>query len=339
MKLSILIPMYNVENYIGNCLDSVINQDIPVNEYEIIVMDDGSTDSSKTIADSYSKKHNNIIVYSQANIGLYATRNKLLELAQGDYIYNLDSDDYIVSGCLKALLNIAFNDNLDFLGFESLKTPRLDLVKPRSEANFNNFKICSGVDFLSNIKFHNITVWWYLVKRDFIISNNLKFEKNNPLEDGPFTLKLLYLAKRVVVLEADIHRYVEVPSSIMNNKDSSHLDKMVNSYLDVTDSYNSMINQVKENNPELIKVIKKIEYFRDVNVYFLLFRFLKGNASIKKINPILNELKNIRAYPMSYFIEAKLHKMVIFIFNHKYLFYSLLYPVRFLYNSKLIKLP
>tara|TARA_R110002072_G_scaffold2407_1_gene19915 strand:+ start:524 stop:1522 length:999 start_codon:yes stop_codon:yes gene_type:complete len=332
--------MYNAENYISNCIDSLLNQDLVEDEYEIIVIDDGSTDNSFQIMNNYVETNKNIFLFTQDNIGLYPTRNKLLKLAKGDYIYNIDADDYIVHDSLSRLLKIAFNNSLDILGFESLNTSRLDLVNSQSESKFGNFEVCSGIDFLSNTKFHNITVWWYIVKREFIISSNISFEKSNPLEDGPFTLKLFYLAKKVVVLNDDVHRYVKVPTSIMNSDDSIHLEKMVDSYLDVTNSYNSIINEVsKKNDPELFRVIKKIKYFRDVNVYFLFFRFLKGSISIKKINPILDELKKIKAYPISYFIEARLYKSIVYIFNHRFLFYSILYPIRFLYKFKLIKLP
>ena len=75
--------MYNVENYIGNCLDSIVNQDIPSEDYEIIILNDGSTDRSYAIAESYANKYDNIQLHTQENIGLYATRNKLLGLAKG----------------------------------------------------------------------------------------------------------------------------------------------------------------------------------------------------------------------------------------------------------------
>ncbi len=330
--------MYNVESYIGNCLDSIVNQDIPKDDYEIIILNDGSTDDSYAIAESYARKYDNIQLHSQENIGLYATRNRLLDLAQGDYVYNIDSDDYIIHNCFKGLLEIAFENKLEVLGFKSKDTSRLDLIGQKKEYALNDYKIYDGPEFLSKVKSHHITVWWYFVKRDFLISNSFKFKKNNPLEDGPFTLRLFYYTKKMAFLNADIHRYVKVPSSIMNSKNPAHLDSMVTSYLDVIGSYNDILIEIKNENTSNEKVIDKIKHFKNVSIYFLLFRLVKGNVSISAINSVLNKLSGINAYPLPYFINTKLHKVLIFIFNNKLFFYLFLYPVRFLYRNKVLRL-
>jgi len=87
MKLSILIPMYNAQDYIGNCIDSLLHQNLSEDDYEIIVMDDGSSDNSVGIIEAYIKQHKNIRLYKESNSGAYSTRNKLLKLAKGNYIF------------------------------------------------------------------------------------------------------------------------------------------------------------------------------------------------------------------------------------------------------------
>jgi len=87
MKLSILIPVYNAERFIERCLNSLIIQDLDKNEYEIIIINDGSTDNSLEIVENYSKEHANVVFYSHENQGVVATRNKLLKHAKGTYIY------------------------------------------------------------------------------------------------------------------------------------------------------------------------------------------------------------------------------------------------------------
>ena len=95
MKLSIIVPVYNVADYLPKCLDSLLAQDLPQNEYEIIVVNDGSTDNSGNIAQQYADKYANITLINQANQGLSGARNTGIKCAKGDYIQFVDSDDYV----------------------------------------------------------------------------------------------------------------------------------------------------------------------------------------------------------------------------------------------------
>lgn len=336
MKLSVLIPMYNVEDYIANCLESVINQNIPSNEYEIIIIDDGSTDNSKNIAEEYAKKHRNISLHSQTNIGLYATRNRLLKLANGDYIYNLDSDDYIVYNSFNTILNTAIEKNVDILGFDSISTKKKDIYKAQKEVVTLNAIVESGNNFLSqNIKYPN-TVWWYIIKQDFIIDNTLKFDENNPLGDGPFTLRALHLTKKMLYLPLDIHRYVKVSNSITNNNNKEHLINMIKNYRIIFDRYNLLADEVsKSNENNTIETLNIVKHWRDVNVYMMFYTIIKSDITINEIDKILEELKEVGIYPIKYFIGKRYHslkhKTIIYIFNHKTIFYSILYPLRVFY--------
>ncbi|MFC0604359.1 glycosyltransferase family 2 protein [Winogradskyella pulchriflava] len=341
MKLSILIPVYNVEEHIGNCLDSVINQDIPTEDYEIIIINDGSTDSSYEIAKDYANKHSNIRLYSHDNIGLYATRNKLLELAKGKYIYNLDSDDYIVHNSFGKIINTAIETDVDVLGFDYISTPRKDMHASTKDDNMLNVEIESGNHFLANNAYHANTVWWYIIKRDFMKKHGLIFDENNPLGDGPFTLRILHMAERMLYLPVDIHRYVIVPTSIMNSNERKHLTKMLNNYMVIFDRYNLLATDIaKKNDPELADVIHKVEHWRDVNVYVMFYTLIKSGISISEINNILQKLKEIDAYPIKNFIGERYnsfkHKALIYIFNHKILFYTILFPCRLLYRFRLL---
>lgn len=102
--LSIIIPVYNVENYVEHCITSCLKQNILISEYEIIIVNDGSTDNSLFIAEKTATGHPNIKIISQCNKGLSMARNKGLSLAQGDYIWFVDSDDYIEENCLKQII-------------------------------------------------------------------------------------------------------------------------------------------------------------------------------------------------------------------------------------------
>ena len=100
VKLSIIIPVYNTEEYLPRCLNSCLEQDLPANEYEIIAINDGSSDNSLQILNAYALKYPNIRVINQENRGLGATRNRGLNLAIGEYIWFVDSDDWVLENCL-----------------------------------------------------------------------------------------------------------------------------------------------------------------------------------------------------------------------------------------------
>ncbi len=111
MRLSIILPVYNVAKFIPDCLDSLLCQDIPKSDYEIICVDDGSPDNSVEVIKSYQEKNDNIRLVSQENAGVSTARNNGIALAKGKYVWFVDPDDYIQANCLSAILsNLEKND-------------------------------------------------------------------------------------------------------------------------------------------------------------------------------------------------------------------------------------
>ncbi|MBX9888367.1 MAG: glycosyltransferase [Flavobacteriaceae bacterium] len=115
MKLSIIIPVYNTAEYLRTCLDSIFVQDLSSDEYEVIVINDGSTDDSREILKDYQIRHNNIMVINQQNQGVSIARNKGLEIAKGEYITFVDSDDSLYENVLKSIITKFIKENLDLL--------------------------------------------------------------------------------------------------------------------------------------------------------------------------------------------------------------------------------
>lgn len=115
MKLSIIVPVFNVEEFLANCLKSLVTQDLPKSDYEIIVINDGSSDKSKEIILDYQKKYNNIVFIDQENQGVSVARNKGIDIAKGNYITFVDSDDLIYENALQLILKRLESDDLDLL--------------------------------------------------------------------------------------------------------------------------------------------------------------------------------------------------------------------------------
>ncbi len=339
--------MYNASAYIGNCLDSLIHQDLSKDDYEIIVMDDGSTDDSVNIVERYILENSNIILFKEENAGAYPTRNKLLKLAKGDYIYNLDADDYIAHNSIGILIEIVLKNNLDILAFETIATNKLNINYNDTNINHKELKVTNGYDFLCNNRNFRFEIWWYFVRRKFLLTHKLKFEFGKYLVDVLFTTSVFIKAERVIKLSNVIHRYVEAPESIMNSSDVEHLKSLVYEYVSVISRFQSLIDSQSDNiyfdEINRMRYINNLKYKMSVVLYFMFYKLIKSNLSIKKINSILNKFKKINVYPITSFLGEEYYKkkfvITAFIFNNKFLFFSVLYPIRLLSKLNIIKLP
>ena len=256
MKISIVLPVYNVENYLKRCLDSIMNQDIGVS-YEVICINDGSTDNSKDILDLYQTKYSNIRVINQENKGLSYSRNKGILECNGKYIIFIDSDDYLLDmDCIQTMYNECELNNLDFI-FADFKYTFDDNTKDfdiKRDSNFVN-KIMSGKEFYDiGIKTKSImsVVWNKLYRKDFIIKNNLFFIEGIYYEDMDFTPKAFFLAERVKHLDKVIYAYVQRDGSIMNSKQRKI---RINDYLEILHSLYNFNTIYNDKNIKLFMII------------------------------------------------------------------------------------
>lgn len=222
MKLSFVIPAYNVSDYIAECLDSVIASD--AEDYEIILIDDGSTDNTGSVCDRYAADFPELIkVYHQENVGLAGTRNNGIKYSSGEYIFFLDSDDYISAKGVKALIDTAEAFHLDVM-----QTSNQWLNEHTGESG--KHILLTGTDVLLD---HNgirreilnsckndflAFVWRFLYRRAFLIENNIFFEAVRFLEDAPFNMHVLGAAERFMVVDIPIVNYRIRDNSLLRRK-------------------------------------------------------------------------------------------------------------------------
>ena len=219
IRLSIIRPFYNVEQYIAQCLDSVYQQDIPEEEYEVICVNDASSDKSREIVKEYQKKHKNLIlVEHDVNKKLGAARNTGRSIARGKYIWNVDSDDMIVPNCLKEMLEICEENDLDVLVF-SHKLLVDGTIKDLGERDAMPSTACmSGVEFMRqyvSMRMHIISsVWKQLFRREYLDVNSIYSPEINMSEDVPYTFKAIALAQRLQAVSESYYLYRKNPQSI-----------------------------------------------------------------------------------------------------------------------------
>lgn len=228
MKLSIILPVYNVEKYIEKCIMSVENQDISKDDYEIIVVDDGTKDRSAEIAESMNEKFGNIKIVHKPNGGLSSARNKGLEYATGEYVWFIDSDDYIEENVLKMLTSKIYEDRLDLLMFNVY-----DVWPDKEMAGFDvdeqPDRILSGMEYIKGYDIGK-SAWCFIVKREILTDNNLFFTEGIIHEDYEFTLRLYEHVKRMTFTPIRVYNYLHREGSITTTVNEEQTLKSIHSW-------------------------------------------------------------------------------------------------------------
>lgn len=225
MSISIIIPIYNTELYLNDCLNSVLNQTF--HPSEIILINDGSTDSSQDIISDFSSNNNyNIKVHRQKNSGLSNARNKGISMATGDYLLFLDSDDMIVPTTLELLHKQVLKTNADIIIGNALYYYDDENQIPcyNRPENLKIVDQISGVNcFVQLMESESFPpmVPLYFVKRNFIIKNNLYFQNDILHEDELWSVRTIFKATIVSLIDFDYYLYRQRIGSIMNSNNKS----------------------------------------------------------------------------------------------------------------------
>ena len=205
-KVSVIVPIYNVEKYLEKCINSLLSQTLE--DIQIILVNDGSKDNSGNIAREYEKNNKNRIIYvEKENGGLSDARNYGLKYATSDFIAFLDSDDYIEKNAYEEMYNKAIEENADYVEcdfiWEFPNKIRVDKQYP-----YKNKK--------EMLSFVRVVAWNKLIKRQLIIDNNLEFPKGLRYEDIEFTYKLIPFVNKFAYVDKPFIHYVQREGSIAN---------------------------------------------------------------------------------------------------------------------------
>lgn len=275
MKISVIVPIYNVEEYLEECLDSVIAQTF--SDWEMILVDDGSTDSSGEIAEKYAQQYDNVFVIHQVNGGLSAARNTGLDIAKGEYIYFLDSDDYILDNTLQIAYETAEKNSAELVIFNGI-----DFYKDKEDicevhfTNFNSYDIrISGRDVFNETVANNggllFCAWSQFVKRSLLEKINLRFKAGMLHEDDLYSFYLLMNVESVVVIKDILHMRRVHDGSITNTRVSiRNLEGYYIIYTQITMWLNE--NIVDETLHTNIYRYLRLFFMEIVNGYYMLTR-------------------------------------------------------------------
>ncbi len=335
LLLSIIIPMYNVAPYLERCLDSLANQNISYEKYEIICIDDGSPDNCSDIVRNFQKRIPNIILLEQENQGVSMARNNGIAIATGKYMMPIDPDDYVAPNCFKHILNQAETHNLDVLyaAFEIFDIQD----KSTWRTNYKNLEttISNGVDGYFAVRGAKVVdpdrSVAILYRMALLKTHKISYPKDVPyLEDGLFLGKVFSIAEKVGYSNRDFYQRTTRPGSATNSN-LFHTEKAIDGFLNaaldakefaskssLSPVQQGLINHLvakfvilsispsvsKSNVQNYLNVLKKI---KDVNIGKLNTFGLRMN--FKKIVPIFN------FSPIFFFAYFRIYSKINFILN------------------------
>ena len=221
MLISFVIPVYNVEKYLNECVESVISQNFY--DCEVVLVDDGSTDNSGRICDEYAEKYKFVSVIHKVNGGLSDARNAGLKIASGDYVLFLDSDDYIAEGSLSAIADSisAYSPDVVFLNAKKFYPDGkvVPLGDNYSAEKINGKSKAEVMSHLASLPKYPGSACTKAIRRQLILDNSLFFEKGLLSEDIDWTMRLFTLAEKFAFCDADYYYYRQRRAgSITNTK-------------------------------------------------------------------------------------------------------------------------
>ena len=321
MKYSVIIPVYNVEKYIDRCLKSIISQNY--DDLEIIVVDNGSTDSSGSICDTYANEYSNISVYHIENHGVGSARNFGLSKARGEFIYFVDSDDYLVGNLFADFADKLVSD-LDLVVFSYYNSFEEDLTeKSRTEKSLP-FKGSYDKDgfinifkelFLSDMLY---TVWNKIYRREFLLENNLSFEQYELGEDVRFNLDVYRNVNKIYLSQDSYYVYVigrngsamsgynpkrlqyqlQELKLVDNLLEDWHLD---NSNLDNNVKARILMSNIYNITKQKLPVNKKVKLVKEICKKQDIADFIKNDSSV--LNPLIKLLLKCRMYVVLIYLK------------------------------------
>lgn len=299
IKLSVVIPYYNADNWIGRMLESLLRQDMSLDEYEIVVVDDGSKNDLTVLMD-YTRRYSNIKYIRQDNMGPGEARNKGIDHASGEYIFFCDSDDFVEENVFGRLYDIAHDRELDMLFFNVPRVTENDVVT-NSKRNFTSVdEYSSGQEYFARPidKFIPMGVWQFIISRYFVNTHHLRFPSDMIMnEDACFLIDAILVAKKTAKVDADVYYYVYNPmSSIHFSGKVLQAEKWTNNILLFISKLNLIISNKELAKSMPCKCQKNLRWLRNNKAYIVLTegcRYLNYRMFVK----VINRLVDMDSYP------------------------------------------
>lgn len=322
IRISIIIAIYNVQKFLPRCIRSVLNQDMDSDHYEVILIDDGSTDSSYDIAAEFARHYPRIILLKQENRGAAAARNSGLEKARGEYVWFIDSDDYIEENCLRKILLPAEENNLDFLFFRlACMADAQKNYRFKSNLSLPYNEIMSGWEALK--RFTPYSIANCIIKRTYLLENGLSFNVRAYRDDVEFSGRAVCMAARLMHVDETPYYYYYRPDSISRKQTFENQLKLLDAEIVVASSF-------KEFGKHYAPAVREYYTARADNIIAGLMIQLLKNKEIpyKRIVSMLNRCTEENIYPFTLKQVAIKKRMLFRLFNMRMIFLGMAFISR-----------
>lgn len=290
-RLSVLVPVYNVESYLERCVRSIENQDIAKDDYEVLLINDGSTDNSLSLANKLAKEYSNVVVYSKPNEGLSQTRNFGLDHARGKYIMHVDSDDFLIENTIGKILKVADENQLELCFFDAKTT----WGYTQKRQPFRTFQVYTG----EYVLLHGMqvgSVWKNIYSHEFLKKTGIRFYGNIAHQDVEYNYRLYPYVNKMMFTDICVYVYNKDNESITRTNDIHKKEKKVKDDLVVVSNisnfaYNANISQELKS-----LLIKKM----NSSMVSILYSFLDRNSvySFSFCKEILQKAQTLSLYPI-----------------------------------------
>lgn len=330
MKLSIIVPVYNVAEYLHRCFNSILDQNFT--DFELIIVEDGSIDSSLSICREFQSKDNRIIIYTQCHAGVSIARNRGLNYAKGEYVIFIDADDWLDIDMFSTLIDISDLYSCDLVACNYYVN---DIFQPKTPQykNLTVLAIDDAIKMSFDLNPHSFSAncWNKLFRIDVIRNNSLEFDESITIgEDFVFLVRYLLVTKRdITFIDSPKYHY------FLNKKGAMSI-KFNEQKVSVIEAHH-MLRDLLISKDEMIKALNKRSA---IVAYRMLLQSIRANYQVKSIVIRLQEeTKYLRTMPHPEIFNSYKDKIKIFLSTYNFTTYKLcilLNRCLFIYKSRLL---
>lgn len=318
-KLSVIIPMYNAELYIGDCLDSILNSDLEVGSYEIVVVNDGSKDKGPNIAREYSEKYPNILYIDQTNQGQSVARNNGIQHCHGEYIWCVDSDDKTTGKLAEVVDLLNQNPNLDILSFgwqlvdEQLNLLSTNIIRPNvpyGEAHQGRELIARG--------YNPGSVCVQFIRKKLIVDNNLYFYVGITHQDVELSHRLYAQADAVMFTDLAPYIYIIHPNSTSHSINPVKKIKFLGDDVVIIQSYKRLAEKYKDIDVPFYDAMMRRADGLQFGMLFGLYRKRKDYAGLGIEEAVVARMRENGLFPIKTDYKSIKKKLFVKFLNFKF---------------------
>ncbi|MDO6759414.1 glycosyltransferase family 2 protein [Tamlana sp. 2_MG-2023] len=299
--ITFVIPMYNVEQYLEKCLNSISSQNLADNTFEVIMVDDESPDNSLEKAKKLASQYPYIKIISQKNKGLGGARNTGIRHAVGKFILFLDADDWLLPSTISKLLQLANKNNLEILEFgANIVSENNEIINSLSMSSHG--EIYTGITYYSKIKYGG-SACNKLYSIEFLKENKLFFLDKIYGEDFEFNTRAFFYAKRMQAVNNICTAFLQSSNSITRNNSATMKNKYLNDFHVILSSIKSFqALQSKATDPLTEAFFNERLTLVNINAFYMMF---KNKYSYKRIDDYKSKLKKDNLFSVNYPVSHK----------------------------------